>query len=78
MHPRIPPHCLLFIYLFLSFPSSSFQDLEIDLKVREDTGGALFPTKTITVYNKDPQGVDLYVGWGCIFSLFFSGKKKKN
>lgn len=48
-----------------------------DLQVREEAGRGSFPTKTITVYNEDPQGVDLYIRRGCIFSLFSSEKEKR-
>lgn len=51
MHPRIH------IYIMFSVLR--------DLQVREEAGRGSFPTKTtITVYNKDPQEVDLYIGRG--------------
>lgn len=66
MHPRIPPY----IYIMFSVLR--------DLQVREEAGRGSSPTKTtITVYNKDPQEVDLYIGRGCIFSLFSSEKEKR-
>lgn len=68
MHPRIPPY----IYIYIMF------SVLRDLQVREEAGRGSSPTKTtITVYNKDPQEVDLYIGRGCIFSLFSSEKEKR-
>lgn len=71
MYSRIPPHApqnsTIFFFMF---------SVLRDLQVREEAGRGSFPTKTITVYNKDPQGVDLYIRRG-VYLVCFPQKKKK-